>query len=78
MPCLPDRTLTPERAPYEVRILREIPWKEGRAQMLWLVEQTNDCEGHFTNGRMLVQGRKAVWYRFTCPNTAFRFKIQFS
>ncbi|RYD40572.1 MAG: hypothetical protein EOP83_35070 [Verrucomicrobiaceae bacterium] len=78
MPCIPKRSLTPVEAPYEITMAREVRWKEGREQMLWLVEQNNDCQGFFTNGRRRLGGSEVTWYRFTCPLTAFRFKLQFS
>ncbi|RYD65674.1 MAG: hypothetical protein EOP83_06910 [Verrucomicrobiaceae bacterium] len=75
---MPNRSLNASTAPHEITIRRAIRWKEAQEQMLWLVSPENDCTGQFVNGKRNVYGIEYVWYRFTDPNTAFRFKLQFS
>lgn len=68
--------MTADEAPHEIVLARDVKWKEAQNHAVWLAQQS-DTEGHFINGKRRLLDREIIWYRFTCPNTAFLFRLRF-
>lgn len=69
--------MKPADAPHEVVFARALRWREAQEQAVWLAQQA-DCHGYFTNGKRWVADQEVAYWRFSDPNTAFRFRLQFS